>query len=143
MKTLKTLTFAAQPAGHKSPAMVRRSKLVDHLEQQKLLAEDPLYVRKLQKWVTQENGEKAPVETTKRVQPWWRIDETGTLYLTVRYGAKPLEFEKGKAAILLKDRTKLVATIEMLIAAVRAGELDEQLELHLQAQPLRKIKRAA
>ena len=143
MKTLKTLTFAAQPAAQKSPAMVRRSKLIGHLEQQKLLAEDPLYVRKLQKWVTQENGEKAPVETTKRVQPWWRMDDKGTLYLTVRYGARPLEFEKGKAAILLKDRTKLVATIEMLVAAVRAGELDEQLELHLQSQPLRKAKRVA
>ena len=56
----------------------------------------------------------------------------------MRYGAKPLEFEKGKAAIVLKDKTKLVATIEMLIAAVRAGEFDEQLELHLQSQPLRK-----
>jgi hypothetical protein len=143
MKTLKTLTFAAQPVAPKSPTMVRRAKLVAHLEQQKLLAVDPHYVRKLQKWVAQESGEKQPVEITKRVQPWWRTDEAGNLFLTVRYGAKPLEFEKGKAAILLKDGAKLVATIEMLIAAVRAGELDQQLETHLQSQPLRKMKRAA
>ena len=143
MKSLKTLTFAAQPVRQKSPTMVRRAKVVAHLEQQKLLAEDPLYVRKLQKWTIQDNGVKAPVEVTKRVQPWWRMDDTGALYLTVRYGSKPLEFEKGKAAILLKDKARLVPTIEMLIAAVRAGELDEQLELHLQSPAFPKSKRAA
>ena len=77
------------------------------------------------------------------MQPWWRVDDTGALYLTVRYGSKPLEFEKGKAAILLKDQAKLVATLEMLIVAVRAGELDEQLELHLQSPAFPKSKRAA
>ena len=56
MKSLKTLTFAAQPVRQKSPTMVRRAKVVAHLEQQKLLAEDPLYVRKLQKWTIQDNG---------------------------------------------------------------------------------------
>ena len=143
MKSLKTLTFAAQPVTQKTPTMVRRAKLVAHLERQKLLAEDPLYVRTQQKWVIQDNGAKVPVQTSKPVRPWWKTDDTGALYLTVRYGAKPLEFEKGKAAILLKDRTKLVATIEMLIAAVRAGELDEQLELHLQSPAFPKAKRAA
>ncbi len=143
MKSLKSLTFAAQPVRQKSPTMVRRAKLVAHLEQQTMLAEDPLYVRKLQKWTIQDNGVKAPVDVTKRVQPWWRTDDAGALYLTVRYGSKPLEFEKGKAAILLKDKTKLVATLEMLIAAVRTGELDEQLELHLQSPAFPKAKRAA
>lgn len=143
MKSLKSLTFAAQPEVQKSPTMVRRNKLLAHLEQQKLLAEDPGHVRKLRKWVTQEGGVKAAVEVDKRVLPWWRVDETGTIYLTVRYGAKPLEFEKGKAAIVIKDKAKLVPTIEMIIAAVRSGELDEQLKLHLQSLGPVKAKKAA
>ena len=120
MKTLKTRTFAAQPAAQKSPAMVRRSKLIGHLEQQKLLAEDPLYVRLLRKWVTQETGDRHPRDNQAR-SAVVATEETGTLYLTVRYGAKPLEFEKGKAAILLKDKAKLVATIEMLISSRTRG----------------------
>jgi hypothetical protein len=44
--------------------------------------------------------------------------------LTVRYGARPIEFEKGKAAIAVGKKDKLVPTIETVIAAVEAGELD-------------------
>lgn len=141
MKSLKSLTFTAQPEVQKSPAMVRRNKLLTHLEQQKLLAENPSHVRKLRKWVTQEGGVKTAVEVEKRVSPWWRVEETGTIYLTVRYGAKPVEFEKGKAAIVIKDKAKLVPTLEMIIAAVRSGELDEQLKSHLQSLGTPKTRR--
>jgi hypothetical protein len=44
--------------------------------------------------------------------------------LTVRYGAKPIEFEKGKAAIAVGKKDRLVQTIETVVAAVEAGELD-------------------
>ena len=47
--------------------------------------------------------------------------------LTVRYGAKAIEFEKGKTAIHVSSKDQLVATIDTIIAAVRAGELDEHL----------------
>lgn len=142
MKSLKSLTFAAAPARQKTPATVRRAKLVAHLEHQKLLAEDPQYVRTLKKLVIQDNGVKAPVTVSKRVPPSWRTDEKGDLYLTVRYGAKPLEFEKGKSAILLKDKANLIPTLEMLIVAARGGELDELLARHVLAAPLPKGKRA-
>jgi hypothetical protein len=39
--------------------------------------------------------------------------------------AKPLEFEKGKAGIVVPSKDKLPAVIDTLITAVRAGELDE------------------
>jgi len=44
--------------------------------------------------------------------------------LTVRYGAKLIEFEKGKAAIAVGDKTNLVTVIDAVIAAVNGGELD-------------------
>jgi hypothetical protein len=85
---------------------------------------------------------KAPVEISRRVQPWWRIDESGVIFLKVRYGAKAIEFEKGKSAIVLKDKAKLIATIETLISAINAGELDEQLAAQAKERPFAKQKPA-
>jgi hypothetical protein len=45
--------------------------------------------------------------------------------ISVRFGAKPIEFENGKAGIVVPSRDKLPAVIDTLIAAVRAGELDD------------------
>ena len=42
--------------------------------------------------------------------------------MSVKFGARPIEFEKGKASIV---EDKLPAVIDTLIAAVRAGELDD------------------
>ena len=38
--------------------------------------------------------------------------------------SKPVEFEKGKAGIVVGSRERLPTVIDTLIAAVRAGELD-------------------
>ena len=135
MKSLKTLTFTAPPAGQKNSVTARRAKIINRLEQQKLLVENPMHVRVVQRWVIQNNGIKAPVEVSKRVRPWWRADETGAVYLKVRYGSKAIEFEKGKSAILIKDKTKLASTIEMLIEAIRGGELDDQLAQNVPKVP--------
>ena len=53
----------------------------------------------VQRWVANEQGSKSLVSVQKRVRPWWVEDGTGKIALTVRYGSKPIEFEKGKAAI--------------------------------------------
>jgi hypothetical protein len=63
--------------------------------------------------------------------------------LTVRYGSKAIEFEKGKSVILLDDESKLVEALETLIAATKAGELDEQLSQHAKLRGLAKTKKAA
>jgi hypothetical protein len=52
----------------------------------------------------------------------------------VRYGSKPIEFEKGKAAILLPNQDTLVGTLDTVIAAERAGELDEILAQQVSEQ---------
>ena len=46
------------------------------------------------------------------------------MLLSVRYGAKAIEFEKGKDAVLLEDVRELATVLPKLIAATEAGELD-------------------
>lgn len=58
------------------------------------------------------------------MRPWWRADTSGNVVMSVYYGTKPIEFERGKAGIAVASRDKLPALIEALIAAAKAGELD-------------------
>jgi hypothetical protein len=77
----------------------------------------------------QESGESKRVEMPKRVKPWWFTDGSGKLCLVVKYGTKPLELAKGKAAIELSAPADLIPALETLKAAVTAGELDAQIEV--------------
>jgi hypothetical protein len=51
----------------------------------------------------------------------------GSYLFTIRSGWKPIEFDKGKSAIVVLSHDKLPAIIDTLIAAVRNGELDGHL----------------
>ena len=63
--------------------------------------------------------------------------------LTVRYGAKPIEFSKGLAAIAVGKKEKLISTLETVIAAVEAGELDTVLGHMSKSAVMTKGKKAA
>jgi hypothetical protein len=141
MKILKSLTFGIMSRGSQNPVLARRSKLIHRLEQQKRLAQDANFVVTISKWVRNEAGNKELVQLQKRVRPWWREDALGTVGLTVRYGAKALEFEKGKSSIIVPSKDQLVATLDTVIAGVKAGELDEHLAQQVIARGL--PKRAA
>ena len=80
------------------------------------------------KWRKVEDGSKQLVERHKRVKRWWLTNGAGQLFVTVRYGAKLIELEKGKAAISVSGKDKLAEVFEALIEAVRKGELDEQIK---------------
>ena len=128
MNALKSLNIVALPKLTASdPAMKRRVKLLVQLEQQLALASDPSFIVVTQKWRKSEDGSKQLVEKQKRVKKWWVEDMMGNCFFTVRYGSKLIEFEKGKSAINVGERENLVAVIEAVIAAVRAGELDAAL----------------
>jgi hypothetical protein len=45
--------------------------------------------------------------------------------MSIKFGAKPIELEKGKAGIVVPSKDRLPAVIDPLISAVRAGELDD------------------
>jgi hypothetical protein len=63
--------------------------------------------------------------------------------MSVRFGAKPIEFEKGKAGIVVTSKDKLPTVINTLIAAVRAGELDELFSQATKAGSIGKSRKAA
>ena len=128
MNALKSLNIVALPKHPTNdPAIKRRVKLLAQLEQQLELAKNPNFVVTTQKWLKREDGEKVRVEKRKRTKKWWFVDMMDNCFFTVRYGAKVVELEKGKAAIGVGDKAELVAVIEAVIAAVRAGELDAAL----------------
>jgi hypothetical protein len=144
MTQLKSLTFAALPRlSAADPVIQRRNKLIVRLQQQIALVQDPQFTLTRQKWITDENGVKQLRELRKKVRAWWRIDPTGAVVLTVRYGAKPIEFAPGKAAIAVGKKDKLIPTIETVIAAVEAGELDGVLATMSKSAVMTKGKRAA
>ncbi len=57
----------------------------------------------------------------------WQPDQNGGNVSAAKVGSKRIEFEKGKAAIVVGSLEKLPNVIDTLIKAVRGGELDEQL----------------
>ena len=129
MNTLKSLTFVqAPPKTPNNPTFHRRERLVQRLEEQLELAKNPSFVPVITRWKKDEDGAKRPIEHHRRIKPWWKADEKGFVVLTVRYGFKPLEFEKGKAAIAVGTVEKLEGVLKTLIAATRSGELDGLLE---------------
>jgi len=58
------------------------------------------------------------------VKRWWYQDALGNCYLTINYDSRQLELDKAKSAIALGGKDNLVATIDAVIAAGDAGELD-------------------
>ena len=104
---------------------------------------DPTYAPTVTRTVKGDDGVKQKVETKKPLRPNWRTDATGALVLTVRYGFKSIEFEKGKAGIAVPSKDKLISVIDTLIAAIRAGELDGILEQQGKSRGGPKAKRAA
>jgi hypothetical protein len=126
MGALKSLTFTALPKIGANPILDRRTNTIARLEEQKCLLNDPNYVRTVRTWVKR-NGQLTPVDRQQRVLPWWRMDAHGSYVFFVRLGSKPIEFEKGKNAIAVPSFEKIPMVIDILINAVRNGELDAQL----------------
>jgi len=124
--TLKSLNFVPLPPSFRSAVDVRRAKLIERLEEQKLLLADPTYVRTYKRWV-KIDGNRSQVEKTQRVFPWWRPGPNGSFVFFIRLGGKPIEFEKGKAGIAAPNAEKLAGVIDAVGAAVRNGELDGML----------------
>ncbi len=129
MNMLKELTFAAVPReATLTPQQKRRNKLIAHLREQLAMAQAEIdgriHVVKKRRWERTQDGLKHLIEVDKRLKQWWKPQADGKLLLTVRYGAKAIEFEKGKDAVLLADVRDLATVLPKLIAATEAGELD-------------------
>ena len=129
MSLLKSLTFAVAPrAAALNPIQIRRQRLIARIEDQRRLVADPSFAPTVKRVKKNADGTKEQVERAIRLKPWWRADANGSVVLTVRYGLRPIEFEKGKAGIVVGAPDKLDAVLQTLIAAVAAGELDTHLQ---------------
>ena len=124
MPVLKSLTFTSIPVHRHDPIEGRRGKLVRRLEEQKALLQNPSFVRTVQRW-SGKGDERRLVEKQQRVRPWWRAEASGGVVLSVFYGTKPIEFEKGKAGIAVASKERLPGVIDAMIKAARDGELDD------------------
>ena len=142
MTALKSLTFTTVPKIGANPTLDRRSKVIERLEEQKLLLDDPTYKRTVRTSV-KKDGERVAVEKQQRVLPWWRAVQNGTFAFFIRAGYKPLEFAKDKTAIAVPSLDKLPAVIDTLVSAVRNGELDEQLAQAAKLATPKKPRKAA
>src|SRR4029079_7304480 len=109
---------------------------------QKQLLKDPNHVRTTQRW-TKVNGERQAPKKQQAVRPWWKTGPSGQVVMSVKFGSKPVEFEKGKAGIVVGTKEKLPSVIDALIAAVRAGELDELFGQAAKTSAVGKSKKAA
>jgi hypothetical protein len=126
MGALRSLTFTTIPKIVANPTLDRRANMIARLEEQKLLLNDPNYIRTTRTWVKM-NGKLTPIDRQHRVLPWWRVNPDGSYVFFIRLGPKPIEFEKGKNAIAVPSLDKIPLVIDILITAVRNGELDDQL----------------
>lgn len=142
MPVLKSLSFTALPKPATDPVHIRRAKLIARLEEQKALLDNPNLIRTVQRTV-KEAGEKQIVTKQQKVRSWWRTDSAGHLFMSIRFGGRPVEFERGKSAVSVSSMDKLPTVITTLIEAVRAGELDDVLAQASKGRGFQKARKAA
>jgi len=111
----------------------RRNKLLNKLGEQRALAvaqaEGTHYSpTRLRTFKHADSGERIVKQVTVRIKPWFWSNERGEVLLAVNYGSKQIELGKGKTAVEVGDAKNLIGVIDVLIAAVKAGELDAQIE---------------
>jgi hypothetical protein len=111
----------------------RRNKLAKRLWEQIELAKaqqaGTTYApAKMRAYTNKETGARTQYEVLKRVKAWWFEADNGKLVLSVRYGTKLLELAKGKWAVEVGGQKDLVGVLEVVKAAVLAGELDTQID---------------
>ena len=123
MSFLKTLTFTSLNEERTNPLLRARAKVIENLKDQRMLINDPNYKKLKTSWV-KINGDRQYREQAITIRPGWKHTLDGQIAFKVRSGVKHIEFEKGKAAILLGSKDELVPLINSLMGAIQKGELD-------------------
>ena len=129
MEMLKKLKFVEyKPNTTNNPQLDRRRKLLDKLDEQIMLAQDRDFKPTRLKLTTDSAGNRVHVKVAKRARRWWSIAADGKVQLTIRYGSRPVEFQKGKCAIELNTEAEVLDTLETVRRSVEASEFDALLE---------------
>ena len=129
MALLKLLKLSPyNPTNRNNSFLKRRRKLIAKIDEQILIATDSSYKPTKIKWVQNKDGTERKLEIQKRIRLWWCEQQGGTILLTIRYGNKVIELEKGKNAIELSSKAELEPTLQSIKKAVDNGEFDNVLE---------------
>lgn len=133
MSTLSALKLtAAKRSNGVSPQTQRRIKLTRKIDDQialaKAISAGSTYTTSRFRTVREDDGSTRSVEIQRNVRPWWFPTETGKIALNVRYGARVIEFSKGKTAIEVATNEDLLNALNLVRKAVESGELDVQIE---------------
>jgi hypothetical protein len=136
IEKLKLTTETRNAGGDETKAL--RQKVINHLTEQKALAEADLkgeaYVPKRTAYLKdEETGQRVPKEVPKRPRRWFWHNLEGKWFLELRYGNKPLSIDGRNTAIEVGAKEKLPEVIQTLIEATKKGELDNVLKAAQQA----------
>jgi hypothetical protein len=125
MTNLSKLTLAPRPAAVKSdPFSAAKAALLKNLERQLTSAKAMI------------DGKPCPEVKRK----WYLRDGDGKVRLRMRVGPYVLDIGNGMTDIVVGDDKALPKSIEMVVAAVKGGELDEQIKQALSRRKPRKAK---
>jgi hypothetical protein len=125
MTNLSKLTLAPRPVPLKSdPFSAAKAALLKNLERQLTSAKAMI------------DGKPCPEVKRK----WYLRDGDGKVRLRMRVGPYVLDMGNGMTDIVVGDDKALPKSIETVVAAVKGGELDEQIRQALSRRKPRKAK---
>ncbi len=124
-----TLSNKTKAGAVASPEIRVRSKMLEGLDVQIAAAEaqanGETYIKRAHRWITDtETGVRVRKEVPVRFNRWHWRDESGKVFIQLRYGNKPLELKKGKPTIELAGDDELLPTLRGLREAIVEGEFD-------------------
>lgn len=148
MSVLEKLKIVAvAPKKAVSAEQDRRNKLTRKLEEQLKIVEAKLggaaYDRTKFHWHTDENGDRKRITRSVRLREWWTITPTGSVQFGLRYGATPVEIQKGRTAVEIAKLEDLPGTIKLIIKAVADGELDDPIRFAAGTRSPKQKRKAA
>lgn len=125
----------------KPPILGKRMKLIDRLEEQLAMAKamldkTPFEAFREKSVKDPETGERKTIRKRRSVRPWY-YDSNEHYYIEIKVGLKAIELEKGKTAIDVGPKEKLLDVIRTIIQAVEKGELDTHI---LALSPAKQVK---
>lgn len=119
-----------QRNAYKSPAELRRSKLLAAIEEQVNVLEAALrgndYTVRVGRWEKNEVGERVRMYNEKRVRAW-HFEQDGGVYVQCKYGARPLPIAGKGNAVFVTELKDVALVLEAFRAACVAGEFDSAL----------------
>lgn len=125
MTNLSKLTLAPRPVAVKSdPFSAAKAALLKNLKRQLTSAKAMI------------DGKPCPEVKRK----WYLRDGDGKVRLRMRVGPYVLDMGNGMTDIVVGDDKALPKSIETVVAAVKGGELDEQIKQALSRRKPRKAK---